>query len=147
MPCLFCEFISGKRKKNRNGFPFLPLYRTKNTLSFLSIDFPANKGGHTLVVPKKHFARLEEMPAGILHELMDHVQLAAKAVRKDHPGCNILLNNGREAGQYIAHVHFHVIPRDKNDGIEVELWKRAKITEREFKAMGEKLKKSFRGLK
>ncbi len=148
MPCLFCQFVSGKRKKNLNGFPFLPLHQTENTFSFLSIDFPANKnrhaGGHILVISKKHFQRIEKVPARILHELIDHVQLAAKVVQKYQPGCNILLNNGREAGQYVNHVHFHIISRAQNDGVKVESWKKAKVARKEFEKISEKLKAEFR---
>lgn len=147
MPCLFCQFVAGKKKKSVNGFPFQILHQTKNTLSFLSTDIPANKGGHTLVIPKKHFKKIENIPKKVLHELIDHVQLTAKVLKKYHPGCNILLNNSKEAGQVIPHVHFHVIPRDKNDGIKVEIWKKAKINQKEFEKMSSRLKKTFQGLK
>ena len=145
MECIFCGFVSGKRKLNENGYPFIPLHKTKNTLSFLATDFPAHEDGHTLVIPKKHFKSVEDIPKKILHELAEHAVLASKIARKYHSGCNILINIGKSAGQYIYHAHFHVIPRDFNDNIKIEVWKLKKLPLKDFIILSEKLQKDFLG--
>lgn len=143
MPCIFCDFVNGKRKIQRNDLPFLILHETSNTLSFLSMSFPEKEDGHVLVIPKKHFTYIEDIPVSIQHELIDHVVLITKALRKTHEGCNILLNDGRSAGQCVFHVHYHIIPRDKDDEIKIEIWKSKKPSLTDFKKLHIFLKKEI----
>jgi histidine triad (HIT) family protein len=142
MKCIFCEFIAGKTT-HKNGFPFIPIKTTKKTISFLSIDFPAHEDGHLLVIPKRHYQSIKEVPPKILTELITHVKRAAKVLQKRHHGTNILLNDGKAAGQVVPHLHFHVIPRDKNDNIKIEVWKEKKLSVRKFIKLSNKLKKQF----
>lgn len=141
--CLFCEFISGERKKHTNGFPFKILKETKHSVSFLSIDFPNKEDGHILVVPKKHYATLEEVPKTILHDLIEHVALACEITKRRHDACNVLVNNGEESGQEIFHLHFHIVPRDEKDNIKIEVWKKEKMSVKNFNTLITKLKKEF----
>ena len=143
MKCTFCDFINGKRNKGKDDYPFLPLYETKNTVSFLSVDLPVHEYCHTLIIPKKHFESIEIVPRKILHELIEHAKIASKVIRKHHQGCNILLNNGKYAEQYVNHLHFHVIPRDKNDGLKLISWKEKRMNLEKFKSLSRKLKKEF----
>ena len=107
--CLFCDLLNGK---NHNGnFPFLPIYETHETVSFLSVPCHGDlQPGHILIIPKKHYEFLEDIPKKILDELIEHCSLACKVLKKDFKACRIQLNNGAEAGQYIPHVHFHIFP-------------------------------------
>jgi len=139
--CIFCDFVSGKWKKHRNKFVFEILHETKNTLSFHSIDFPSPKKEHVLIIPKKHYKNLEDCPKKTLHELIEHVALISKALRIENDGANILLNDGRSAEQSVMHTHFHIVPRNKGDKIEIELWKRVNITENKFHEMNLRIKK------
>ena len=140
MACLFCEFISGKRKNHPRGYLFVAVNETKNTICFMAKDIPAAEDGHLLVIPKRHFMYIENVPKNILHELIEHISLIARVLRKKHQGCNILLNDGKSAGQHILHVHFHIIPRDKGDSIKIDVWKRKKMTKSEFMKLNEKIK-------
>ncbi|MFW6230586.1 MAG: HIT family protein [Nanoarchaeota archaeon] len=142
--CLFCEFISGKRRRHTNGLPFRILNETDHTLSFLSIDFPDHEDGHILVVPKKHYMTVEEIPKYILHDLIEHVALASKVVKENHAACNVLLNNGKAAGQCIFHLHFHIVPRDDGDRIRIEVWNRKDMQEKEFRKLIVNLRSRFR---
>jgi len=141
MGCIFCEFVSGERKIQLNGLPFLPLKETENTVSFLSMDFPENEDGHILVIPKKHYQFVEKIPKNIHHELNDHVISIIMAVRSYHGGCNILLNDGKCAGQTVFHAHYHIVPRDSGDGIKIEVWKKKTVDENEFRNIHNKLSK------
>ena len=142
--CLFCNFVSGKWKMHGNKYKFEILQETPNTISFLSIDFPSPKREHILVIPKKHYTNLEDCPKKVLHELMEHTTLASRALRLENQGCNILLNNGRSAQQSVMHAHFHVVPRNDKDGIEIELWKRVNISTKAYKELNKKVKKLFK---
>jgi len=143
MECLFCEFISKKKKKNVNGMKFRILHKSKHSLAFLSIDFPATENGHTIVIPKKHFNSLEDIPNPILLDLIKEVKIVSKVLKKTNEGTNILLNNGKSAGQKIPHVHFHIIPRNNGDKIDLENFKRKKLSIKEFTRLHNKLKIQF----
>ncbi len=141
--CKFCRFVKGKSQTHANGLPFLTLHRTRHSIAFQSEDLPQGKDAHILVIPKAHYPELTNMPPEVLHDVIDHVQLAARIITKTHGGCNVLLNNGKSAGQYVFHAHFHIIPRDAKDHIEIERWKRVAINRKKFLALHEKLKKQF----
>ncbi len=141
--CIFCEFVAGKRRFNVNGFPFVTLYTTEVTTSFVAIDSPPHGAGQILVIPRKHYTHIEDIPGYILHALMDHVTLACRVVREEYPACNILLNNGEEAGQTVFHVHFHIIPRCKDDAIKIEVWDRKPTTASVFKKLSKRYKMAF----
>jgi histidine triad (HIT) family protein len=143
--CLFCNFLTGKQTTSTEGYPFIPINKTKNTISFLSVDTPAHEEGHILIIPKKHYKNITDLPKPLQNELINHATLAAKILKRSHGGCNILLNEGKAAGQNINHVHFHVIPRDKNDKIKIEQWKRKKLSKENFETISNKLKKKFKG--
>ncbi|MBW6442263.1 HIT domain-containing protein [Patescibacteria group bacterium] len=139
---LFSDFIEGS-KKHRNGFPFMKLYETKNTVTFMSIDIPQKEDGHILIIPKKRYEGLSEIPPLILKELMGSVVKVGTAISNDHTGYNVLINNGVDAGQYIFHSHIHLIPRKEGDGINIEIWKGRKMNSKEFIDLNKKLKKQI----
>lgn len=141
--CIFCDFVQGKRKKNTNGFPFVQIHQTRHTTSFLAVDCPPHGKGQILIIPKKHYTHLEDIPVAVRHSIMDHVAFACTVVRKKNPACNVLLNNGQEAGQTVFHVHFHIIPRQEADGIEIEIWDRKQLTTAQFRSLSEQYRRSF----
>jgi len=108
--CIFCQIGAGK-------IPCFPIYQDDQFLAFLDIS-PVNEG-HCLLIPKRHFSRLDQCPAGLLaglaQKLTDIAPAVVKAVGAD--GYNVLNNNGRCAGQLVEHIHFHIIPRRQGDGI------------------------------
>lgn len=111
--CLFCEIVEGN----------IPSRKVFENDAFLAIlDISQTTRGHTLVMPKKHYANVLEMPEDEFKELMGCVQqLALKISEKLHAnGCNILINTNEVAGQTIMHAHVHIIPRyDENDSITI----------------------------
>lgn len=118
MKCLFCEFINGKKVhtpdndfiKGKPLYPLVPVFENKDLFSFLSIP-DNNEETHLLVIPKKHHEFIEDMPEKSLKKIFPIVAKMAGAIRKKYGDCNILLNNGKNAEQYIRHVHFHIIPK------------------------------------
>ena len=108
--CVFCKIIAGQ-------IPSKKVYEDENHFAFLDI-FPAGRG-HTLVIPKEHYADIHSMPA----EVYGGIATAAKKVadllqtKLNSEGTTIFQMN-REAGwQTVFHAHMHVIPRWSNDGL------------------------------
>lgn len=107
--CLFCKIVMGE-------IPSDKVYEDSEVIAFLDIN-PRNPG-HTLVVPKKHYETIMEMPENEASELFKVVKKMAVAVKKGikADGISIGQSNERAAGQVIPHVHFHVIPRFLSEG-------------------------------
>ncbi len=108
MDCIFCDIINGKSEAEI-------LYEDENIISFLDIR-PVNYG-HTLVVPKKHCDNFLSLTSVELNYLINGLQIISRAVEKSvkADGFNIIVNNGKAAGQTVFHFHFHIIPRFAND--------------------------------
>lgn len=97
----------------KREIPASVVYEDKHTLAFLDI-MPFEKG-HTLVIPKKHYKTIMDMPEQEYLELQKVVLKLAKHFREVLKcDVNIWQNNGHKAGQEIMHVHFHVVPRREN---------------------------------
>ncbi|MFH1291888.1 MAG: HIT family protein [bacterium] len=107
--CIFCKIINGE-------VPNHAVYEDKNVLAFLDI-FPHAKG-HTVVVPKKHYQDLEQLPEIEWKNLAIGLQKAMDRLRKvlNPEGFNIGINNHEIAGQAVGHVHWHILPRWQKDG-------------------------------
>ncbi len=97
--------------------PAYIVYEDDEVISFLDIS-QATKG-HTLVVPKKAYKNIYEMPERLLSHLMKVVKKVSIAVKDgfNPTGLNILNNNGSDAGQTVFHFHVHIIPRYKNNDV------------------------------
>lgn len=77
--------------------------------------------GHTLVVPKKHYVTLLDIPNKIGNEMLEFTKKVAGMLldSKDGDGFNIAMNNLSVAGQVVMHAHLHLIPRKEGDGIKL----------------------------
>ena len=130
MDCLFCKIIKGE-------VPSQKVYEDDKCFAFLDIN-PVNKG-HTLVVHKQHSKDLFDSTPEMLRELITCVQKVSKAVKEgvNADGINIGQSNGSDAGQVIFHLHFHIMPRFKNDGRK--LWHGDKASEEELKEVKERV--------
>lgn len=106
--CIFCKLANG-------DIPTRMIYEDDNFAVFMDMS-PAAKG-HSLVVPKEHYANIYEMPAELVGEAMKVAQkMAIKLTEALHAdGFNIVQNNGEVAGQTVFHFHMHLIPRYKEE--------------------------------
>lgn len=102
--CVFCKIVQKKA-------PASIVYEDDAVMAFLDIR-PLNEG-HTLVIPKKHYAFIYEVPDGEVANLYKVVKKVALAVKRgvNAEGITIAQQNERAAGQEVFHVHVHVIPR------------------------------------
>ena len=122
--CIFCKIVKGE-------LPCSKIYEDKDTFAFLDI-YPINKG-HTLIIPKQHFMNIFDVPEPVLKTLVAATKKIAEAVAKgmNCDGVNVGMNNNSAAGQVVYHIHFHVIPRFKDDGLK--LWPQSKYASDEEK--------------
>jgi len=111
MDCLFCKILNKQ-------IPSTMVYEDDHVYAFLDIK-PTNPG-HVLVVPKKHSVGFLDADPEMLARLMVAMQKIAQAMMQglNVEGFNLEQNNGRVAGQIVDHLHFHIIPRDANDGLK-----------------------------
>ncbi len=96
--------------------PAYIIYEDDDVISFL--DISQATPGHTLVVPKKPYPNIYEMPEDLLAKTMKVAQKIALALKVslNPDGLNILNNTNEVAGQTVFHFHIHLIPRyDKSD--------------------------------
>lgn len=128
--CIFCKIIKG-------DIPCAKIYEDKNVFSFLDIA-PINFG-HALVIPKKHYGMITNIPDKMLSNVVSVINKVATALSKNSDGINIMQNNGRAAGQLVPHVHFHVIPRYKDDGFRFN-WRSKKYEKGKIEELAEKIK-------
>ena len=131
--CIFCKIAKGE-------IPATKLYEDGNVVSFLDIS-PAAKG-HALVISKKHYHTLLDVPHGELKELVEAVQKVAAAIMSTLPGVegfNVLQSNQEAAGQVIPHLHFHIIPRSSNDRLNFA-WEQGKAEKEELEKYAEVVK-------
>ena len=106
MDCIFCKIISKE-------IPAKILYEDDDSISFLDA-FPVAKG-HTLVIPKKHFAKIQDMPSDLNQKLFDSVHKMINKVDALEGSTLMAVHNGKESGQEVPHVHVHLIPRSVTD--------------------------------
>jgi histidine triad (HIT) family protein len=118
--CLFCEIVAGDR-------PAHLVYADDTVVAFLDARpvFP----GHTLVVPRAHVPTLYDLPAADVGDYFQHVQRIAGAVESamGAQGTFVALNN--RISQSVPHLHTHVVPRRKGDGLRGFFWPRTKYAD------------------
>ena len=110
--CIFCQVASGHADSWK-------VYESDQAYAFLDIH-PVNEY-HTLVIPKRHYVSIFDVPTG---ELL-HVMSALKHVvdlyqeRLGLADAQIVNSSGADAQQDVFHLHFHIVPRQKGDGQDV----------------------------
>lgn len=108
--CVFCKIIAKE-------IPSTAVYEDADVYAFL--DISPVQPGHTLVVPKTHGATLLDVSDDVLAKTIQAVQRVAQAMQRalGFDGFNVTQNNGTAAGQSVHHLHMHIIPRYKDDGL------------------------------
>lgn len=115
--CIFCEIVRGDR-------PAHVVVDTDDVLAFL--DARPVFFGHTLVVPKRHYVTLPDLPVDLLVPVFSSVQRLATAMVDGlgADGSFVAVNN--VVSQSVAHLHVHVVPRRRKDGLRGFFWPRHK---------------------
>jgi histidine triad (HIT) family protein len=107
--CVFCKIVGGK-------IPAKVLTQNDRAIALLDA-FPLAEG-HTLVIPKSHYAKVQDMSkqdSMAVFEIMWKIVGAVEAGSQANAS-TIAIHNGSEAGQEIPHMHVHIVPRRRGDG-------------------------------
>lgn len=110
--CIFCLIAQGK-------IPSSKVLETETVYAFLDLN-PVHKG-HALIIPKTHCESVFDLDPALGRDVVDAMQRVGRAIMKvtGATGLNVLQNNGRDAGQEVGHLHWHLIPRIAGDGLNV----------------------------
>lgn len=120
--CLFCRIVSGETES-------AVVYEDDHSLVFL--DHRPLFAGHCLVIPRKHIETLADLPVSAVGPFFQTVQLLSRAVESAMAaeGTFVAMNN--RVSQSVPHLHVHVVPRKKKDGLKGFFWPRTKYQSRE----------------
>jgi len=111
--CRFCEIAAGLE---------YPVFEDEISIAFL--DHRPLFIGHTLLIPKGHYETLADLPAHLIGPFFGNVQLLARAVEQamQAEGTFVAINN--RVSQSVPHLHVHIVPRRKKDGLKGFFWPR-----------------------
>ena len=136
MDCLFCKIVNKE-------IPSRIITETENSIAFLDA-FPVSRG-HTLVITKKHYEKVQDMTDIDNNDLFDTVYNVISKVDKLTGSTLLAIHNGKDSGQEIPHVHVHLIPREPDDqaGPVHSMFKdRPKLSDDELDQLCTKIKSS-----
>lgn len=115
--CIFCQIIDGT-------LPAHLVHEDEHSVAFLDVKplFP----GHVLLVPRQHHETLADLPPELVGPLFGTTQRLARAVEKamEAEGTFVAMNN--RISQSVPHLHIHVVPRRRKDGLKGFFWPRTK---------------------
>jgi histidine triad (HIT) family protein len=107
--CVFCKIIAGE-------IPAKVIMQNEKAMALLDA-FPLAPG-HSLVIPKSHYEKVQEMSEQDAKAVFEIVWKLVGAVEtgSEVNASTIAIHNGSEAGQEVPHVHAHIVPRKRGDG-------------------------------
>ena len=129
--CLFCRIVSGE-------IPAVIVYEDKDTVAFL--DHRPLFPGHLLLVPREHFETLSDLPVTQVGPLFTNAQMLSRAVESamEAEGSFVAMNN--RVSQSVPHLHVHIVPRRRKDGLKGFFWPRTKYkSDEEMEIIREKI--------
>ena len=109
--CVFCKIVAGE-------IPSTKVYEDDNFIGILDVNQVAE--GKTLIIPKKHFKTILDIPNSLGNEMLESVKKVSLDLIKNGKaeGFNLLINTYEVAGQVVPHAHIHILPRKKGDGLK-----------------------------
>ena len=132
--CVFCKIVSKE-------IPTKILVETESCIGFLDA-FPLAKG-HALVIPKRHYEKLQDLPINVNTEVFSTVHSLISKVDSLTGATLVAVHNGKQSGQEIPHVHVHLIPRSKDDSagaVHSMFSKKPDLSESEIEELCSKLR-------
>ena len=135
--CPFCEIVAGRQLAH-------VVLDDEATLAFLDARplFP----GHTLLVPREHHETLADLPYDQLGRYFEREQRLSRAMEQafEAAGSFVAINN--RVSQSVPHLHTHVVPRNRKDGLRGFFWPRSRYTDdAEAAAVAARLRKALEG--
>jgi histidine triad (HIT) family protein len=134
--CLFCSIVSG-------DVPGVRVLETDELVGFLDAR-PVFKG-HTLLVPREHVVTLPDLPDRLRDPFLAAGQRLAAAMVQGlgAQGSFVAMNN--TVSQSVPHLHLHVVPRTKGDGLRGFFWPRTKYADGEAEQYADRLRVALAG--
>ena len=132
--CIFCKIVSKE-------IPTKILVETESCIGFLDA-FPLAKG-HALVIPKRHYEKLQDLPINVNTEVFSTVHSLISKVDSLTGATLVAVHNGKQSGQEIPHVHVHLIPRSNDDSagaVHSMFSKKPDLSESEIEELCDKLR-------
>jgi histidine triad (HIT) family protein len=119
MKCLFCEILNGE---------VIASLVFEDEVSIAFLDHRPLFPGHCLLVPKEHFETLTDLPVELVGPLFQNAQLLVRAVEiaLEAEGSFVAMNN--RVSQSVPHLHIHLVPRRRKDGLKGFFWPRTKYS-------------------
>lgn len=136
--CILCQIISGE-------VPSKKIYEDDSMLAVLDVN--GSSPGHCFIMPKEHHTILEQVPDQLIGSMFAVANKISSAVFEslNIQGTNIFIENGVAAGQNIAHFIIQVIPRNDNDGVNLQLQPK-QLSEEEMSTVELKLKEETKDI-
>ena len=130
MTCAFCEIAAGAPAHRVLDEPLVLAFLDRRPLF----------AGHVLVVPRVHHETLTDLPPELLDPLFGAVRRVAAAVvgGLGAQGSFVAMNN--KVSQSVPHLHVHVVPRTKGDGLKGFFWPRTKYADGEADAVAARIR-------
>lgn len=114
--CAFCKIA-----RNDDG---LRVFEDEHTLAFL--DHRPLFPGHCLLIPRSHFATIQDLPNSLLAPLFANVRMLSAAVELGMHAEGTFIAANNRISQSVPHFHIHIVPRTKGDGLKGFFWPRCK---------------------
>jgi histidine triad (HIT) family protein len=135
--CPFCEIVAGRQLAH-------VVLDDEATLAFLDARplFP----GHTLLVPREHHETLADLPYDQLGRYFERAQRLSRAMEQAFGAAGSFVAINNRVSQSVPHLHTHVVPRNRKDGLRGFFWPRSRYTDdAEAAAVAARLRKALEG--
>lgn len=131
-PCVFCEIASGATEASI-------VYEDRDCLALL--DHAPLFPGHCLLIPRLHYPTLMDLPPELLAPLFSAAQTVARGVEAALGADGIFVGLNNRVSQSVPHVHIHIVPRRRGDGLQGFFWPRRRYRDASEKtALAERLR-------
>lgn len=135
-PCVFCQIVNGVS-------PGYIAFEDDVSMAFL--DKRPLFRGHLLLVPREHVETLGDLPDDLIEPLFRNARRLSVAMETvlGAEGSFVAMNN--RVSQSVPHLHIHVVPRTKGDGLRGFFWPRTKVGENDLAEVCERLRRELMG--
>ena len=133
--CLFCRIIAGEAEA-------AVVLDEPHAVAFL--DIRPLFHGHTLLVPREHHVTLPDLPAEQVEDYFVTAQRLATAVQSAMGATGTFVAMNNIVSQSVPHLHTHIVPRNRKDGLRGFFWPRTKYEGEEMEAAAEKIRAELR---
>lgn len=107
LSCVFCDIISGRIESRI-------VARSEQALAFMDA-YPCTLG-HVLIIPKSHRVLIQDMTSGENAAVFEMAHRLVAKTDRIYGSTLVAVHNGKDAGQFVPHVHVHLVPRKSGDG-------------------------------